>query len=228
MPSSKKTPALVLPQAKTIADFEREIQAQTPRQSILDATSLGIWSICEQAGALAGLWKQHRILLQDLDTAQVTVALGELLGAIAQTAHAIGIPLETVAQQQVARGQAALPAPARPRKAPLATEPRNQSAPPVAKAEMTAIRDEGNGPVIASGKKRGRPRKTEAAVHLVVPAPSVAAPTAPQRTKRSAPIQPTLLSDAAPAAMPRLQRAASEGKPARERTPRVTKPVITG
>ncbi len=86
---------------KTLSMLAEEILVNTPKQSILDATSLGIWSIVEQSGILAGAWKRHRIFMEDLDTEQVAAALGAIFAAMVQTTAAIGMDLETVIERQI-------------------------------------------------------------------------------------------------------------------------------
>ena len=98
-PTKVTTPAT----PKTIAWFEQAITAATPTTGILASVDQGIWSIAETSGQLAGIWRRHRNQMQDLDDGAVTQALGELLAAIVQTAHAIGVPLETIMTEQAER-----------------------------------------------------------------------------------------------------------------------------
>ena len=190
MSAGRKTPSLS--DATTIAWFEREIVAHTPQHSILDATSLGVWTIAEHAGLLAGAWKQHRILLQDLNTEQVATTLGALLGAIALTAHAVGIPLEVVLQQQVERvHMTSLPG-SRQRHAQRATKPPAVPRAETVRVSATSARDEvPNASVdvpVGEHRRRGRPRKelSDADVVLVhsIEAPALAVADIPHRVKR--------------------------------------------
>jgi hypothetical protein len=174
MSASRKTSTS--PVEKTINWFEHEILAHTAQQSLLDATSLGIWTICEQSGILAGAWKQHRILRQDLNVEQVTAALGELLAAIAQTAHAIDAPLETLMQQQVARAQAL--AGSRQRKLAPAASPRQAlAAVTFAVAESAPTQRGSDTPAIppAAKPRRGRPRRADVA-QVSAPPPETPTP----------------------------------------------------
>lgn len=125
-----KSSKAALPPEKTIAGFEHEIMAQTPQQGIMDAVSLGVWGIAEQSGQLAGEWKRHRNLGQDLDIAKVTLALGELLAAITQTARAVGVSLEAVMDQQIARARTPALMSARARKTPSVMPPTSTTLPP--------------------------------------------------------------------------------------------------
>ena len=99
----KKAPLPLAP--KTIAWFDQTINDVTPTTGILASVDQGIWSIAETAGQLAGIWRRHRNLMQDLDDEAVTQALGELLAAIVQTTQAIGVPLETIMTEQAERMQ---------------------------------------------------------------------------------------------------------------------------
>lgn len=92
-------------EAISIGWFEHAIITATPKTGILDATSWGIWSLAEEAGVLAGEWKRHRILMQDLDVPLLSQTLGEMLAAIVRTAHAVELSLEDVMVQQVERVQ---------------------------------------------------------------------------------------------------------------------------
>jgi len=87
----------------TFAGFACQVVAASPPKGVLDAASQGVWGVAEQAGLLAGAWRRHRNLMHEMDVPAVTAILGELLVAVAQTAHALGVPLEVVAQQQLAR-----------------------------------------------------------------------------------------------------------------------------
>ena len=97
----KKAPLPLAP--KTITWFEQTIKDVTPTTGILASVDQGIWSIAETAGQLAGIWRRHRNQMHDLNDESVTQALGELLAAIVQTAHAVGVPLETIMTEQTER-----------------------------------------------------------------------------------------------------------------------------
>ncbi len=194
------------PETKTIAWFQHEIVANTPKQSILDATSLGIFSIAEQSGKLVGAWKQHRLLMQDLDTELVAVALGDLLAALAQTADAIGMSLDAIADQQIEQVRAQSQATISRRKAP-AVVPVASLTPPsmppakVAKSPHSAAPIEMQGPVDTVKRRPGRPRKTPPVV-----------PVEPIPTRSAMPVP-----DIAPTALPR--RRAKQPSPQAEASP---------
>jgi hypothetical protein len=124
MPTSPK--ATGQQESKTLMWFEHEIVTRTPQVGILDGVSLGVLSIAENAGRLAGEWKSHRILMHDLDTEQVTAMLGELLGAVVQMGHTVGISLESLAEYQVQRVRSA-PTGAHHRKTTPAAAPAKPS-----------------------------------------------------------------------------------------------------
>lgn len=127
MTKANKAP---LPQpAQPIADFERVMLAHTTQQGVLDAVSVGIWGIAEQSGQLAGEWKRHRNYMQDLDTDKVILALGELLEAVTHTAHAVGVSLEAVMDQQIERVRTPALLSARTRKIPRAGVPTSPPPP---------------------------------------------------------------------------------------------------
>lgn len=196
MPKLGKTVAT--PETQTMAWFEHEIITHTPQLSIFDAASLGIWTIAEQSGQLAGTWKQHRILQQDLDTAKITTVLGEMLAAIAQTAHAIGIPLEAVMQQQVERVHLQTISGVRQRKAP--TAPKLPPAPALRVPEPSPAKTtrESMPQITATAQKpRGRPRKTPSVAATQPAAPSVSIPqqlrpTRPRKAHAAETIVPPL------------------------------------
>ena len=135
---TKPTKAAIPAPPKTIAWFEQAITDATPTTGILASVDQGIWSIAETSGQLAGIWRRHRNQMQDLDEGAVTQALGELLAAIVQTAHAIGVPLETIMTEQAERmrgsahhGTARTTLPPRTAKNPLTPASAEQKRPPV-------------------------------------------------------------------------------------------------
>ncbi len=123
-------------ESRSLRGLEQEILAHSPQVGILDSASLGFFAVAANVGELAAAWRDHRILMQDLNTEVVTVSLGELLGAVVQMAHAVGISLDTLAEGQIQRMSTA-PGQVRKRKAPatirknspLASEPTLEAAP---------------------------------------------------------------------------------------------------
>jgi hypothetical protein len=204
-------------EGKTIAWFEREIQAHTPTTSLLDATSLGIWSIAEESGVLAGVWKKHRILQQDLDLAVLSAALGELLAAVVCTASAVDLSLEALMEQQAARVQLqpvkgkAIRAPntakisrlpkghrmeETPTKATLSAEKRPRKIAGEQLAPTSAGASHAQEPVVPTAASRGKGK------HSTIPATVELPPSLPAKAKRQRgalsrldPIQPPLLTE---------------------------------
>ena len=63
---------------KTAEWFEQTVLHATPTTGILDGTDRGLWTLIEQSGMLAGLWRQHRTQMRDLDVAAVSRSLGNV------------------------------------------------------------------------------------------------------------------------------------------------------
>jgi hypothetical protein len=86
---------------KTAEWFEHAVLNATPTIGILDGTDRGLWTLIEQSGILAGLWRQHRTQMCDLDIAAVSRSLGECLAAIVQCANVLDVSLESLMLQQI-------------------------------------------------------------------------------------------------------------------------------
>jgi hypothetical protein len=179
MPRSSKASSPQEP--KSLLWLEQEILALTPQVGILDGASLGYLSVAEHVGKLAGAWRDHRILMRDLDTELVTASLGELLGSVVQMAHAVGVSLETVAEGQVQRMRAT-PMRVRQQKAPA--KPLSKTIPPT----NTLVSD-------APAPPRRRKAQTQPAI--TVPAPHTS--TQRRRTSTTSPVGTATASKTAPA-----------------------------
>jgi|GEM_PF-2787592 len=186
--SSKKS---IQEEAKTITWFEREILSHKSPHGILDEASIGIWSIIEQSGLLAGEWKNHRNLMHDLDTEKVSLALGTLLSAAVHTAHAVGISLESVMALQVERERVATNTRQQRGKEsgqiPATTTARRRDIRTIGVHEVAPVTEQ----PIEPARRTGRPRKIPIAIEPIairdVPPPApIDAPAVPKKRGRPA------------------------------------------
>lgn len=175
MPATRTTVAPI--EANNLGWFEREILNHTPYQSILDATSLGVFTIGEQSGRLVGAWKNHRLLMQDLALDEVSAALGALLAAIVQTAHAIDRPLAEVMQQQVERVHLSTLSQARHKNTSRTALRGEEPSPATGLLPMVAATP------VGERKKRGRPPRQDKPIALT-PVPDTVSPVKRGRPRK--------------------------------------------
>lgn len=214
---AKRANSQAISDTKTLASFAHEVIAGLPQQGILDATSLGIFSIAEQSGLLSGEWKRHRNLMQDLDLEKVAGALGELLAAIAQTAHAVGISLDAVMTQHLDRLQTVGSTPARQRKTLTSAAPLQSGTPgsaPRCRQISQTRTGSGEDPRPGAAATRSARPRNRATPSAPTPSESDAARLGrpPQRRQPAGVAQTTLFSDtssATPARQRRTTRARS-------------------
>jgi hypothetical protein len=119
---------------KTAEWFQHAVLQATPTTGILDGTDRGLWTLIEQSGLLAGLWRQHRTLGRDLDVAAVSRSLGECLAAIVHCAHVLDVSLESLMTQQIERMQIV--------QTSRTTKPRKETSQSVATRQPTPIRQQ--------------------------------------------------------------------------------------
>jgi hypothetical protein len=214
---------------KTLAWFEHEILMHTPQVGILDGASLGAYAISEFAGNLAGEWKRHRVLMQDLDTKQVTTTLGELLGAVVQMAHAVGVSLESLAEGQVQRVRTA-PAGARHRKTAPAEIPAKASAggediPRAPRTTRSSKRTGGTAPSEPAAPRRGRASTRSQGEASLAPLTKPA--RSPSRIPRLAPTTKAG-SSPAPKSPARAPSPSVPGRKRRAAAPATVQPMLLG
>ncbi len=88
----------------TLAGYERlaarTLNPSLPRdQRLLDATA----GLAEEAGEALGLVRKHVFMHYELDVARLTIELGDVLWCLTAAAGALGVSLEAVAAENLAK-----------------------------------------------------------------------------------------------------------------------------
>ena len=88
----------------TLAEYQRlagrTINASlSTDQRLLDASA----GLAEEAGEVLGLVRKHLVMHHDLDAARLTTELGDALWCLTAAAGALGVSLEEIAAQNLAK-----------------------------------------------------------------------------------------------------------------------------
>jgi NTP pyrophosphatase (non-canonical NTP hydrolase) len=92
------------PPGLSLADYQRLASRTTNAslsadQRLLDATA----GLAEEAGEVLGLVRKHLFMHHDLDTERMATELGDALWCLTAAAGALGLSLEDVAAQNLAK-----------------------------------------------------------------------------------------------------------------------------
>jgi hypothetical protein len=166
---------------KTAEWFEHAVLHATPQTGILDGTDRGLWTLIEQSGLLAGLWRQHRTLGRDLDVAAVSNSLSECLAAIVHCAHVLDVSLESLMIQQIEQMQRT--------QTSRTTKPRKETSQSVAPRQPTPIRQQA-APSVAPEPPVSTKHRTPVAIGTAKPQKT--SPASSQKGSDTPPSLPTV------------------------------------
>ncbi len=86
----------------TINEYQQlAMQTLNPKLSQKDVLINGVMGLCGEAGEVIDLVKKHLAQGHDLDREKMIKELGDVAWYLAETAYALGIPLEDVLQGNI-------------------------------------------------------------------------------------------------------------------------------
>jgi len=94
----------------TLNDYQRNaLRTLNPALDRRDVLINGVMGLCGEAGEAIDIVKKHLAQGHPLDEASLVKELGDVLWYLAETAHALGVPLEEVAQRNLDKLRARYP-----------------------------------------------------------------------------------------------------------------------